>query len=570
VTFARRLVAGTILVVAVAMGVLVLAAERQLRRDLEADLARGLEREARLVRQLLPADSSGWAAAVRRLAAENESRITLLDRSGRVVADSHIPHDGLWTVESHATRPEVRAALAGGTGVDIRVSASTGRRLAYVAIPGGPGVVRVGASPDPLDATVASARRAMLRAAALALLLAGGLALLAARSFTHPLAGISEAAQAIASGEQPRFPRSNVPDVNELVGSLRRMHDQLGSRFEDLRREKAESAALVDAMLEGVIATDPRGRVVTANPAAHRLLGYGSEEPLPVLPELFRAKAARDVVATVLRGGSVEGREVERDGRVLLLSGRPLPEGGAVLVLHDLTEIRRLEAVRRDFVANVSHELKTPLTSISGYAETLLTDPPEPDVARRFLEVIHANGRRMQRLVDDLLDLSRIESGRWQPTPVAVDVTSVAREVWSALGDRAARSGVELVVETEPGVELVADADAVRQVLGNLFENALRYTPAGGRITCRAMHERGGVALTVADTGGGIAGEHLPRVFERFYRADPSRSRAEGGTGLGLSIVKHLVEAHGGRVSVQSVLGEGATFRCWFPAASAV
>ena len=566
-TFAQRLVTGTILVVTVAVAVLIMAAERQLRHDLEAELANTLEREARLVREALPPDPSAWAGTVRRLAAENQSRITLVDTSGVVVADSDVPADSAALLGNHGTRPEVRSALGGVAGSDTRRSASVGRSLLYVAIPGGPGAVRVAASPDAIATTVASARRAMLFAAAPALLLAALLALLAARSFTRPLAGITRAARAIASGDDPRFPRSGVRDVEDLVDTLRRMHAQLGERFDALRREKAESAALVDAMLEGVIAADARGRVVTANPAAHRLLGYGASDPLPTLPELFRAKPAREIVAAVRGGAAVEGREVDRDGRVLLISGRPLPDGGAVLVLHDLTELRRLEAVRRDFVANVSHELKTPLTSISGYTETLLADPPPPpDVAHRFLEVIHANGRRMQRLVDDLLDLSRIEAGRWQPEPAPVDVAAVAREVWTALGDRAERSGVTLDAQPNPSAPLIADAEAVRQILVNLLDNALRYTPPGGRISSRTERAGGGVQLVVADTGSGIASEHLPRVFERFYRADPSRSRAEGGTGLGLAIVKHLVEAHGGRVSVQSGLGEGATFRAWFPA----
>jgi two-component system, OmpR family, phosphate regulon sensor histidine kinase PhoR len=564
-TFAQRLVAGTILVVAIAVGVLIIAAERQLRRDLEADLARGLEREARLVREALPADPAVWDQTVRRLAAENESRITLIDTAGRIAADSDVPADSLARLSDHRFRPEVTAALQGATGTDVRESATLGRRLYYVAIPGGPGVVRVAASPEPVAEMTASARRAMLVAAVPALVLAAALALLAARSFTRPLAGITTAARAIAGGEAPRFPRSGVRDVEDLVGALRRMHEQLGDRFDAIRREKAESAALVDAMLEGVIAADARGRIVSANPAAHRLLGYASTDPLPVLPELFRAKPARELVAAVRTGASVEGREIDRDGRVLLVSGRPLPDGGAVLVLHDLTEVRRLEAVRRDFVANVSHELKTPLTSICGYAETLLADEPGPDVTRRFLEIIHSNGRRMQRLVDDLLDLSRIEAGRWQPEPEPVDVAALARDVWSALGDRAARSGVQLDVDAASG-PLVADPDAVRQILVNLLDNALRFTPAGGRVVCRTRRDGDGTSLIVTDTGSGIATEHLPRVFERFYRADPSRSRAEGGTGLGLAIVKHLVEAHGGRVSVQSALGEGATFSAWFPA----
>jgi two-component system, OmpR family, phosphate regulon sensor histidine kinase PhoR len=280
-------------------------------------------------------------------------------------------------------------------------------------------------------------------------------------------------------------------------------------------------------------------------------------------------KAAREVVDAVLLGGTVRDRQVEMDGRSLLLNARPLPSGGAVLVIHEVTEVRRLEAIRRDFVANVSHELKTPLTSISGYTETLLSDTPSRETTRQFLTTILGNARRMQRLVDDLLDLSRIESGRWQPARTELDVPAVARESWAALAARPEAGRVTFDLDAAPEAEhLSADLDAVRQVLTNLFDNSLRHTPAGGRITCRARREDGGVALSVRDTGSGIAHEHLGRIFERFYRADTSRSREEGGTGLGLAIVKHLVEAHGGRVYAESERGRGTTVTCWFPDAA--
>jgi signal transduction histidine kinase len=222
--------------------------------------------------------------------------------------------------------------------------------------------------------------------------------------------------------------------------------------------------------------------------------------------------------------------------------------------------------VRRDFVANVSHELKTPLTSISGYAETLASEQTDPETTHRFLTVILSNARRMQRLVDDLLDLSRIESGRWQPSPEPLEAALVAREVWALLADRAAQKQVHFEIRTGPGSEMIfIDADALRQVLSNLFDNALRYTPAGGQITLETSRENGGVALRVRDTGSGIPNEHLPRIFERFYRADPHRSREEGGTGLGLAIVRHLIEAHGGHVSAESDLGAGTVVSCWLP-----
>jgi signal transduction histidine kinase/HAMP domain-containing protein len=442
--------------------------------------------------------------------------------------------------------------------------------LIYVAVPGGPGAVRVAADLSQVDEIVGRAQRAVAAAALLALLVGTVLALVAARSVAGPLTGIAGAARAIAAGDPPRFPRSGIPEIDVLVRSLREMHQQLADRFDELRRERAESAALVESMVEGVIAADGRGRVVTANPAARRLLGYEASIPLPDLPELFRHKAARDIVDAVLQGQPVQDRQVELDGRVLLVNARTLPAGGAVLVLHDLSDLRRLETVRQDFVANVSHELKTPLTSISGYAETLLDDTIDATTTRRFLGTILNNARRMQRLVDDLLDLSRVEAGRWHPSLSEVDVASAAGESWAALAGKAEGRDVTLTLDLEPGAEFIeADPEAVRQVLTNLMDNSLRYTPSGREISCLTRRAEGGVAVSIRDSGPGISREHLPRIFERFYRADPSRSRDEGGTGLGLAIVKHLVEAHGGRVSVRSGLGQGTTVTCLFPDSAA-
>ena len=565
-TFARRLVLGSILILVVTVGILFWVAERSLRRDLEADIARRLESEARLVREALPPDSTEWPAAVRRLASQVRHRITLIDRDGIVLADSDFPPGPLPSIENHADRPEVRTALSGGRGIGRRRSETVGRLLLYVAIPGPPGVIRVAAGLEQVDEVVGRAQRAVAGAALLALLIGSLLALAAGRSIAYPLVELGSTARAIAAGAPPRFPRSGIPEIDSLVQALREMHHQLADRFGDLRREQAETAALVESMVEGVIAADERGRIVTANNAARRMLGYNRSEVLPDLPELFRVKAAREVVNAVLRGAAVQDRELEMDGRVLLMNARPLPSGGAVLVIHDLTDVRRLEAMRRDFVANVSHELKTPLTSISGYAETLLTDAPDGETARRFLETILTNARRMQRLVDNLLDLARLEAGGWQPERESIDLAEVAHEAWSSLTDSTRMKSMDFSVDVpEDAATIYADADAVRQILCNLLENSLRHTSAGGRIVCRSRREEDGVAVSVTDNGAGILREHLPRVFERFYRADPSRSREEGGTGLGLAIVKHLVEAHGGRASAESERGIGTTITCWFP-----
>ena len=563
--FSRRLLLGTVVVLLVTVAVLVIAADRWLRADLERNVAASLQDEAHLVVATLPADSLGWTDFTRRAGRSGRVRITLIDATGRVRADSDVPDAELARVEDHSARPEVAAALRGENGTDTRRSATVSTPFMYVAVPGGPGVVRVAMPLDQVDRAVGAAQRSVILAALLALLLGAPLAWLAGRSVAGPLTEAAEAARTIAAGGTPRFPRSGIPDMDAMVGALREMHEELASRFEALSRKQAESAALVNAMVEGVLSSDARGQVLTANPAARRLLGYRADQPLPALQVLFHQKAARTAVEASLRGETVPDREVLIDERICLLSARPLPEGGAVLVLHDLTDIRRLETIRRDFVANVSHELKTPLTSISGYAETLLVDRSDETTTRKFLETILANARRMQQLVDDQLDLSRVESGSWRPALRILPTEAALRDAWTAT---AAPGGPlhHFRVEVSPGAEsLRVDPDAFRQVLANLYDNARRYTPPGGAITTLAAPDGAGIRVSVGDEGSGISSEHLPRIFERFYRGDPSRSRAGGGTGLGLAIVKHMVEAHGGRVWAESELGQGTTIHCWLP-----
>lgn len=563
--YAARLIAGTLLVLVITVGTLVIGVDRSLRRDLEGEARRSLIREAELIQTTLGPDSLTWQATAKAAARVSGLRVTIIDRTGRVRAESDLEAAELANIENHATRPEVIPALRGDTGSDQRTSATVGRRFMYVAVPGGPGAIRTALSLGQVDDIVSRAQRPVLVAALLALLIGVPLALVAGRRFARPLADIALAARNIARGEHPTFPFSGIPDVDRLANDLRGMHEQLSDRFDALRRRQSETAAIVDSMVEGVLSFDERGRVVTANPAARRMLGYGEQDELPELGLLFRAKEPRELLDRVLTGETVADREISLGDRTYLLNARPLPTGGSVVVLHDLTRLRRLETVRRDFVANVSHELKTPLTAISGYAETLLTDQPEPAISRQFLETILANARRMQRLVDDQLDLSRIESGGWEPAPEPVDLPQVAREAWR----HALQPGSPeptFTVRIDDAVRTVdVDPDALRQVFRNLFENAVRHTPAGGSITVTGQAEKGLLHLAVADTGIGIASEHLPRIFERFYRVDPGRSRAQGGTGLGLAIVKHLVEAHGGRVEAASDLGHGTTIHTWWP-----
>ena len=484
--------------------------------------------------------------------------------------DTEFDRAALARLENHAGRPEVRAALGTGVGRAERLSASTNARQMYVAVRGGPpgiAVVRISASLSAVDARIHAVQRAVLGAGILMLIAAGLVAWLLARALARPLLQIAGATRDIAAGRPAAFPDSRVPELARHVDALRDMHEQLEDRFATLRREREESRTLLEALSDGVIAADARGTIVSCNAAARRLLDFRPGNSLPPLSELFHDQRHRALMREILEGRAVERRETDLGDRTVLVSGRILPDGGALLVMSDVTDMRRLETIRRDFVANVSHELKTPLTAIAGYAETLAAEADPTSQTAGFAATIRQNARRMQQLVDDLLDLSRIESGHWQPKRTIVEIEAAARDAWAPFAERAATARVRFDTAVPPEAHAVsADPDALRQIFTNLFDNALRHTPAGGAIGVAADVQRDGVAISVADTGNGIPPEHLPRIFERFYRVDPGRARHEGGTGLGLAIVKHLVEAHGGHVEAESVLGHGTTIRLHFPA----
>ena len=561
-----RLFASIGLLVAAAVAGSIIAADVLLRRHLEQEIATELEREARLVAAFAPVDSTRWPEFAALAGTRLGRRVTLIDPGGHVRGDTEFDRASLAQLQNHRDRPEVRAALdsARGVGMNERLSASTNERQLYVAIRGGPpglAVVRVSTTLAIVDAQVHAVQRAVALAG-LVMLLAGWLvAWMLARALAWPLLRIANAATDIAAGRPAEFPDVHVPELAHQVDALRAMHHELERRFEDLRREREESRTLLEALSDGVLAADKRGIVVETNGAARRLLGYGQTEPLPPLGELFHDRAHRALMREVLTGAVVEGRELDLGDRTVVFSARPLAEGGTLLVLSDVTDVRRLETIRRDFVANVSHELKTPLTAIAGYAETLAAESSDSQTTG-FSRTIVDNARRMQRLVDDLLDLSRIESGGWQPEPRKIAIDAAAREAWRPFAERASSRDVQL--ETDSG-SVNSDPEALRQIFTNLFDNALRHTPTGGRIRVSAQRAGHDTVVRVSDTGSGIGADHLPRIFERFYRVDPGRSRQEGGTGLGLAIVKHLVEAHGGRVEAESELGRGTTILLYLP-----
>jgi len=400
------------------------------------------------------------------------------------------------------------------------------------------------------------------------------------------VAALREAALELASGRlEGPVPVGGADEIADLGRSLARMVEGLREKIATLESEREQVATILDAMVEGVIALDGRGRVLLMNPGARAILGLEGVDSLGgnrvdgrPLVEVARQTELLDFVEA--SRSTPAGSHVRRE----LPLGPPLhrvlaahavavdfpPEGrGTLLVLQDVTELRRLERVKTEFVANVSHELRTPLTCIRGYLETLLDGAVEdPALARRFLEVANTHADRLSRLVDDLLQLSNIETGRVTLVPTALELAEVAAGVLAIFEREAARKGVRLADAVPVALWVKADRDRLAQILVNLVDNGVKFTPEGGRVTVSAAPGIGGrVEVRVADTGIGIPSTDLPRLAERFYRVDKTRSRELGGTGLGLAIVKHLVQAHGGELTVDSELGKGTTIGFTLPAA---
>jgi len=536
----------------------------QLGDRLTAETVARLTTEARLVAgQWAPSEDPD--ALANRLGQATAHRITLVDSTGRVVGDSEFDGPELAELENHATRPEIVTARAAGVGSARRRSPSAGNEELYVAVRAPLGIARVSLATTSLEAIVGAARRDVALSGLAAMLVAVLLAWFFARSVSQPVVELASVARGLAAGDFTQRPARAAPgEVGDLAVAVSRLAEQLSARVDALRAEETLVRELAESLNEGMLALDARPQVVRVNETARQLLGIRAAIPFgaELLP---RDRSFREAMVAALGGETVRDVEVVVGDRVLHVTARPLDHGGAVLALLDLTNLRRLEAVRRDFVANVSHEMKTPLTVVRGFAETLADDDPPAETRRQFAQSIAAHTRRMQRLVDDLLDLSRIESGGWVPAPELVDVAAVVGDDVSAARAVADRKGIRLdVTMGDDAARVFADPTALRQVIGNLVENALRHTTAGA-VTLRTVRDGTGVTVSVSDTGCGIASEHLPRIFERFYRVDPARSREEGGTGLGLSIVKHLVDAHGGRLAAESTLGVGTTVRAWFP-----
>ncbi len=508
---------------------------------------------------------------LRELARRARARLTLIEPDGVVCADSAVAADALAALDNHNTRPEVRDARRSGLGVIRRDSGTLQRPLLYAAMrvdgPGGQWVVRAAVSPELIREARSATWRLLLIGGLLGLFVAAGMSWLAATLASRPLRTLTDTARAMVGDLTVRARIRSNDEVGALAGALDELADNLATSLASLARERDRLGAMLEGMAEGVLVTDADGHIALANRAVREMFLLGRDvvgrDPIEALrndelDESFtEAKQSETPVTREVALVGVRPRRVM--ARVARIEG---PEGGVVAVLSDVTELRRLETVRRDFVANVSHELRTPVAAIRAAVETLLLGALDrPDAAREFVSIVDRHAERLHLLVEDLLELSKLESKEFALDPQDLAVGDVVRRAAElmALAAQTRRTRIEVdLADDLPAVE--ADRRGLEHVLTNLIDNAIKYSPEGSRVTVRARRHGDGLRVTVEDNGPGIEARHLPRLFERFYRIDSSRSRALGGTGLGLAIVKHLCEAMRATVSVESAVGRGTAF----------
>jgi two-component system, OmpR family, phosphate regulon sensor histidine kinase PhoR len=531
-----------------------------------------------------PDELRAWAEWI----AGSGARLTVIDSAGNALLDSS---SEIAMTENHLAQPEVYQALAQGSGSSVRPSAALGAMLVYHAVryvppSGSPLVIRLSLPLAEVDASAAELQRRVL-SASLLILLGGGLASLAYfRRLAARIERLTHLAHRLAEGDFRPLPADGPNDeLSDLAHALNETAARMDRSFRSLSGERNRSAAILRSMVEGVAVIDAQERLVFFNRAFSEGLNL---DPAAIegrsLIEVVRNSDLLGLIRRVLRGEeglrtdmvvgivqqrtfSITAAPVQALESSSAAGSAPAPAGsekpiGAVVVLHDVTELRRLERVRQDFVANVSHEFKTPLTAIQGFAETLLAGALEdPQHNRRFLEIIRDHAARLAALTNDLLKLARIEAGQLEVDLGPVNLLEVIERCAEITLLKASQKQIALETDVPPDLPAVrGDASLLREVLQNLLDNAVQYTPAGGRIKVSAKVGAREAVVTVEDTGVGIPLVDQERIFERFYRVDTARSRQAGGTGLGLSIAKHIVEVHGGHLRVDSEVGRGSKF----------
>lgn len=557
--------------------------DKRLEENALEEIKSSLFKQALLVESYLrqdrldPENRQNLETVVKHLAQRVNARITVIHSDGIVLADSEKTTIEAEQLENHLNRPEIRQAKGSGIGSEVRRSPTLNIDMLYLAVPIGKaespaGFVRLALGLSQVQEMLSSTRNVILLSLLFALALAAVIGVLLVRSIVSPINKIMYASRRFGQGEfAHRIHHDAQDELGALAKILNRMAGDLEDRIRHMELQNQQLRSVFQSMIEGIILVDKRGVVLSVNPTIEKIFNVAKED---VEGKLFLETIRNTDIAQVFQDILLAQKAVSREltivwpvKKTFQINAAPIFEAGSVtgclLVIHDITEIRRLETIRSDFVANVSHELKTPLTSIKGFVETLRDGAlDDKENALHFLEIIREHTDRLNNLINDLLDLSCLESEKAVLKKEEISLGALIERVVSAFQAQVKEKGIQIQNEVSQNSRVLADKAKLEQVLTNLIDNAIKFNKETGVIRIFASRQDAGVKVTVEDSGSGIPVKDIPRIFERFYRVDKARSRALGGTGLGLAIVKHIVELHGGAVGVESTEGHGSSF--WF------
>jgi two-component system phosphate regulon sensor histidine kinase PhoR len=582
-SFRLKLILSYSIVILISFGFIAFFLDKALEKNSLHNIEISLITQAKLIEtqisfmSIKSEDIASLDTPVKILSRKAKCRITIINPDGKVLADSEKSEEEIPKMENHLGRPEVKAALAGGVSSDIRYSNTLKISMLYVALPlknenATIGVLRLALALESVQKTLSVIRKTILIGLIFALGLAFVLGSMVAGRAIKPINSMIQISRKFSEGDfSRRIFQPSKDEIGELALTLNKMAREIENKIREIGAQNQKLAAVFTSMIEGVIVIDRAGRIVSINPTVEKIFGVSKKDAEGmVFLEAIRNNDIADVISTILKKGtplSMEVTLIYPIRRIFEVNAAPIFDNetvdGCLIVIHDITEIRRLETVRKDFVANVSHELKTPLTSIKGFAETLLEGAlDDKENNRSFLNIIREHAERINKLVDDLLSLSHLESKEMALVKEGFNLHQQLEVVIAGFKSQSNKKNIEISNEISRDLSLKADKARMEQVFTNLIDNAIKFNKEKGAIRVYAQDLKDEIKIVVEDSGIGIPPKDMPRIFERFYRVDKAHSRELGGTGLGLSIVKHIVELHGGAVGVESAEGLGSKF--WF------
>ncbi len=580
-SFRLKLIFSYILVILAPFVIIAFFLDKNLEKNSLGNIESSLITQARLIEGQVSLENIAeenilsLEAFVKEFSRKTRCRITIIDNYGKVLADSEKTEVGVLGMENHKGRPEIRTAYAGGIGVDIRRSPTLKIDMLYVALPierseKTVGVLRLALTLENVQKTLFAIRKIVLLGLAFALAFAFILGSILAARIIRPIDKMIQVSRKFSEGDfSRRIFQAPQDEIGELAATLNKMAEDIENKVREVKTQNQELAAVFNSMIEGIIVVDNTARIVSINPAVAKIFGISAKGVVgKLLLEAIRNNAVAEVINNALeKGENVRGeitltypiKKVFEISATSIFSDKEV--SGCLSVIHDITEIRRLETIRSDFVANVSHELKTPLTSIKGFVETLLEGAlDDKENSRNFLKIVQDHTERLDTLVNDLLVLSNLESKEISLKKENVSLRQELEKVILGFKSQINRKNIEIKNDLPPGLMIMADKNRIEQVFTNLIDNAIKFNKEKGSIRIYDQDAPGKIKIIIEDSGIGIPEKDVPRIFERFYRVNKARSHELGGTGLGLSIVKHIVELHGGTIGVESMEGLGSKF----------